>query len=133
MSLYDQEYVEFWKKVVKKSTIRMLILLTLVTEQYSTGFLITKQIRNRVEKLFRISAGAIYPQIKELEEQGLVNSELEGTHSSEEQPSPPRKVYHLTQRGYATTLEIQTQWELLVSIVDSYLTEIRKLNQEEEE
>ena len=130
MSLYNDIFIQTWKKTIKRAYIQMLILYTLFIEQNCTGYMITEQIRARLGDTFQLSAGTIYPQLKKLENHGLVSSETRVLPTAHIRPKEPRKIYDLTQEGYETTREVQNQWIELSSIANSYLEEIWNLEQE---
>ena len=130
MGAYNIEFIQIWLKTIKRAYIQMLILYTLFIEENCTGYMITEQIRARLGDTFQLSAGTIYPQLKKLENHGLVSSETRVLPRAHIRPNDPRKVYDLTQEGYETTREVKNQWIELSSIANSYLEEIWSLDKE---
>ena len=124
MDPHDHEFVDFWKKRLKKTYIRMLILYSLYNEKKCTGYMITKQLRAQLGHIFPLSAGAIYPQLQQFEERGLVTSQTEIVPTAEIRPKQPRRVYSLTEKGYNTTKKLQQEWIELVSVANSHLEEV---------
>ncbi|MGH7698771.1 MAG: PadR family transcriptional regulator [Candidatus Dormibacteria bacterium] len=59
------------------------------------GYQIIRQLRDRFQGRYTPSAGSIYPRLRQLQEEGLIEAR-------EEQD---RVVYHLTERGRATVRE----------------------------
>ncbi|MFX1255978.1 MAG: PadR family transcriptional regulator [Promethearchaeota archaeon] len=130
MDSYDQNFIDFWKKKIKKSYIRMLILYSLYIEGKCTGYMITRQLKAQLGHIFQLSAGAIYPQLQQFEERGLVTSEIATLATSEIRPRQPRRVYSLTQKGYNTTRKLEKEWMELISVANSLLEAIWHLDQE---
>ncbi|MFX1532996.1 MAG: PadR family transcriptional regulator [Promethearchaeota archaeon] len=73
MDLYAHKSVDFWKKSLKKTYARTLILYSLYNERKCIGYMITKQLRAQLGHVFPFSASAIYPQLQQFEERGLAN------------------------------------------------------------
>src|ERR1700681_3225365 len=66
-----------------------LALLSLLTEAPVQGYELMKQLEERSGGVYRASAGTVYPTLQQLEDEGLIISELrEG-----------KKVYRLTDEG----------------------------------
>lgn len=66
-----------------------LALLSLLTEAPMHGYELMKQLEERSGGVYRASAGTVYPTLQQLEDEGLIISELrEG-----------KKVYRLTEEG----------------------------------
>src|SRR5271170_1205105 len=66
-----------------------LALLSLLTEAPMHGYELMKQLEERSGGVYRASAGTVYPTLQQLEDEGLIASELrEG-----------KKVYRLTDEG----------------------------------
>ncbi|MFX1255853.1 MAG: helix-turn-helix transcriptional regulator [Promethearchaeota archaeon] len=73
MGPYDHKAVDFWKKSLKKTYTKTLILYSLYNERKCIGYMITKQFRAQLGHIFPFSAGAIYPQLHQFEEKALAN------------------------------------------------------------
>jgi DNA-binding PadR family transcriptional regulator len=66
-----------------------LALLSLLTEAPVHGYELMKQLEERSGGVYRASAGTVYPTLQQLEDEGLITSELrEG-----------KKIYRLTDEG----------------------------------
>jgi DNA-binding PadR family transcriptional regulator len=66
-----------------------LVILSLLDERPNHGYQLMTDLRDRLGDLYRSSAGTIYPTLKQLEKEGLIESRIkEG-----------RNVYRLTKEG----------------------------------
>jgi DNA-binding PadR family transcriptional regulator len=68
-----------------------LALLSLIAETPSNGYQLMKQLASRLGSLYRASSGTVYPVLKQLEKEGLVESRLE----------EGRNLYRLCRKGRA--------------------------------
>ena len=66
-----------------------LALLSLLTEAPVHGYELMKQLEERSGGVYRASAGTVYPTLQQLEDEGLITSELRDG----------KKVYRLTDEG----------------------------------
>jgi len=66
-----------------------LALLALIAERAGHGYDLMNRLEARFDGAYEASAGAIYPTLQQLEDEGLVRLEAAGG----------RKVYHLTEDG----------------------------------
>src|SRR5688572_30705007 len=66
-----------------------LALLALITERAGHGYDLMTRLEARFDGAYEASAGAIYPTLQQLEDEGLVRLEVAGG----------RKVYHITDVG----------------------------------
>jgi len=88
-----------------------LAILGLLKERAMHGYELRKQLGQRLGFFWRVSFGSIYPTLKKLERQGLVEKFLA------EETTPRRKqVYRITESGEAEFLELisegaSTAWE----------------------
>ncbi len=81
-----------------------LIVLSLLSAGPMYGYAISKEIATRSENSLRLTPGVLYPMLKELERDGLVDATLEQVRSErregdEASPGRPRKWYKLTAKG----------------------------------
>ena len=80
------------------------------------GYGIARAVSELSENALQLREGALYPALRSLEEQHLVES------TWEVQPSgPARRVYRLTTAGEAAVLERARQWETYVHAVSKVL------------
>jgi DNA-binding PadR family transcriptional regulator len=76
-----------------------LIILSLLDEAPSHGYQLMKQLGERLGELYRSSAGTVYPALKQLQKEGLIESNLkEG-----------RYIYRLTKEG-RKTVRVEANW-----------------------
>lgn len=66
-------------------------LLALIAEQPGHGYELMSRLERRCGGAYRPSAGAVYPTLQQLEDEGLVILEIEGG----------RKVFHISAEGQA--------------------------------
>lgn len=109
----------------------MLIILYLFTEQDATGYVITEKLKERIGSLFTISAGAVYPQLNKLEEDGLVDSKIKYLKEASIRPNEPRKVYNLTIYGKTLIDEIISLWDEIRANAMPFLDEIKLVKEED--
>lgn len=66
-------------------------LLALLAEEPRNGYQLMQEIERRSGGVWRPSPGSVYPALQQLEDEGLVRAEAEGS----------RKLFHLTDEGRA--------------------------------
>lgn len=66
-----------------------LALLALVAEGASHGYEVMKKLEDRSRGVYRASAGTVYPTLQQLEDEGLISSDLQDG----------RRVYRITEAG----------------------------------
>jgi DNA-binding PadR family transcriptional regulator len=67
-----------------------LALLSLLAEQPMHGYQLMKEIETRSGGMYRASAGAVYPNLQQLEDEGLISAQ---------QDSTGKRVYTITEEG----------------------------------
>lgn len=96
-------------------------ILALLTEQPRHGYQLIQQIRERSDGLWRPSAGSVYPALKQLSAEGLLQAEHSGG----------RRVFHLTEDGarYAADRdeELAAVWDAAGARLDNGIREFRAL------
>jgi DNA-binding PadR family transcriptional regulator len=95
---------------LRRGIVTLAVLSALRTTTY--GYSLQQTLTDRG---FDIEQGTLYPLLRRLEEQGL----LESSWTVDE--SRPRKYYRLSARGAAVLAELKEQWGQLVKVVDSML------------
>ncbi|HEY7387650.1 MAG TPA: PadR family transcriptional regulator, partial [Bryobacteraceae bacterium] len=68
-----------------------LAVLSMISERPKNGYQLIKELSTRLGNLYRASSGTVYPVLKQLEKEGLVESRLEGG----------RNLYRPTRKGRA--------------------------------
>lgn len=80
------------------------------------GYQIAKQVEIAGEDLPMMKHGALYPVLRSLEGNGLLESSVEPSVSG-----PPRRYYSITDEGRATLKEWTRIWQRTKTFVDSTL------------
>lgn len=95
----------------KKGVLELCVLAVLMRKE-CYGF----ELVSRVSKSIAMSEGTIYPLLKRLRDDGLLNTYL--TESTE---GPPRKYYKLTREGVEHYDKLFSEWEEFVGGVERIL------------
>lgn len=77
-----------------------LVLLGLLMARPQHGYELYQEFNRELGRVWRIGLSQLYAQLKQLEEAGLVTTQVESQSNR-----PARKVYHLTPAGRAAFLE----------------------------
>jgi PadR family transcriptional regulator PadR len=103
-----------------------LVVLSLLAEGRKYGYMLSKEAAARSEGRLRLTPGALYPLLKQLERQGLIASTVEEIKAEDAEPDASgrkRKWYRLTPKG-KRRLEQRVQahrtWR---GILDAFLPE----------
>lgn len=88
-----------------KKGILELVILQLLSEKESYGYVLLKKISSK----FEVSESGIYAILRRLCSDGYL-----GIHKSQESQGPPRKIYYITNEG---RLYLTSQKEELMHIV----------------
>jgi len=81
------------------------LILSVLQDEPKYGYQIMREIENRSEGYFKMTAALLYPALHRLDENGLVKSEWrqkKGEHR--------RKYYEITQAGRQALLEHKREW-----------------------
>ena len=100
---------------LKRGTQILAVLSQLKTNQY--GYSLLQALE---EKGVSIEAGTLYPLLRRLESQGLLQSEWDTTESR------PRKYYILSKDGLDTYNELIDEWRKIVLEMDLIIKEENK-------
>jgi DNA-binding PadR family transcriptional regulator len=95
---------------LRRGTLVLSVLSQLDEERY--GYSLAQRL---AERGLDIDQGTLYPLLRRLEEQGLLDSEwsVEG--------SRPRRYYQLNDAGRAALEMLKNEWTDLVAVVDQLL------------
>lgn len=96
--------IQFKKGVIE------LCVLSMLLEEDRYGY----ELASVLSKKINISDGGIYPVLRRLKSEDSVE-----TYLSESSEGPPRKYYRLTQKGDRQRLNLEGDWQVLRSGVDS--------------
>lgn len=83
-----------------------LLLLSALTAEKMYGYQIMRELEQRSEGYFTMTAALLYPALHQLEADGLVKSEWQ-----EGQGKRRRKYYTITPKGRKALTSSQTEWE----------------------
>jgi DNA-binding PadR family transcriptional regulator len=108
-----QDLLENMIQELKRGTQIMIVLSALKDMQYGYSLL---QVLN--EKNVNIEAGTLYPLLRRLDQQGLLDSIWDTTESR------PRKYYKLSENGAEILKALKKAWEDMVNDVNLSLKEI---------
>ena len=96
---------------LKKGVLTLCVLALL-----SRGDGYAYDIASRLAKDIDMGEGTIYPLMRRLQSDGLVD-----TYLVESPSGPPRKYYRLTDAGRSSFAQQKTEWPSFVSAVDAIL------------
>ena len=95
-----------------------LVLLSVLSRSSEPmyGYQIAKMLEENVPEIPMMKQGALYPVLRSLEENGLLESKVEPSVSG-----PPRRYYTLTKDGRAAVGEWIDMWKQTKKFVDTIL------------
>jgi len=102
------------KELLKGST--YLLLLKLLEKEDMYGYKIIKELEKKSDNIFELKEGTIYPILRSMENDKLVNSYIEDTDSLRK-----RKYYAITKKGKKILEEKERQWHLFEMGVNKVL------------
>lgn len=89
---------------LSKSDIPALILAVLA-EGPAHGYAIAREVERRSQEVFRLREGSLYPALRVLEQDGLVEGQWEAQPSGAD-----RKVYRITPAGHTELSKRAQEW-----------------------
>jgi DNA-binding PadR family transcriptional regulator len=103
---------------LRRGTVVMAALTQLYEPQY--GYSLLKRL---AEKDFEVDQGTLYPMLRRLEENGLLESDwnVEG--------SRPRRYYKLSPLGRETLAALTVEWQALVKVLNQLIQEEERKNE----
>lgn len=93
-----------------------VVILEVLSRGPCHGYAIAREIERQSDQLLQLREGSLYPALRVLENQGLVESEWDT-----EKSGPARKNYRLTDAGQAELLKRKAAWQSYLSIVNRIL------------
>ena len=112
-----QETRKKFQKELSAGTVSLALLSILVqSTEPLYGYQIGKLVGAGDEEGVMVKQGAIYPVLRSLESQGLLDSERELSDSG-----PPRRYYHATEDGRLALETWKAIWEETKTFVDNVL------------
>ena len=112
----DNTQSEGYQKLTQELRRGILVLATLSQlEEEKYGYAL---INSLAEKGLEIEQGTLYPLLRRLESQGLLNSEwnVEG--------SRPRRYYVLSKEGNETLQELAAEWREITQVMERLLADV---------
>ena len=99
--------------------ISVFILLCVVgrSKEPIYGYQIAKIIEKDNEDIPIIKLGTLYPVLRSLEKNGLLESKVAPSVTG-----PPRRYYKITEMGSRTLIELRKTWQRATTFIDSIMT-----------
>lgn len=95
-----------------KKGVLELCVLALLSRGDSYGYVIASRLAEAID----MGEGTIYPLMRRLQKDGLVDTYLQESDSG-----PPRKYYRLTDAGRAAFTRQKTEWAAFARAVDAVI------------
>ena len=108
----DKDIIQKTLLELRRGTIIIAVLSQLDEEQY--GYNLLKKLANQG---FDVEQGTLYPLLRRLESQGLLNS----TWIFEE--SRPRRYYVISEKGQETLPQLIKEWRGIETLINKLLSE----------
>lgn len=105
----DTEHAKF-EQDLRKGALVLAVLSQVRTAQY--GYSLRQAL---VERGMPIEEGTLYPLLRRLEAQGLLESQWQA------ESGPPRRYYTLSERGTTLFRDLSASWGSLASVMDRLL------------
>ena len=99
----------------KKGVLELIVLKAIVADD-----LYGYQLVSRINEVIQVNEGTIYPLLKRLSNDHLVESSLK-----ESTEGPPRKYYHITSLGLARYEALLEEWTNFSESVNTYLKGVK--------
>lgn len=106
------EFISSFTVELKRGTMTLAVLSQLRNPEY--GYSLLEKL---IEKGIPIESNTLYPLLRRLEKQGVLDSEWDTSESR------PRKYYRLSAFGNEVYDLLNNEWEKSVSIMDRILKE----------
>lgn len=92
------------------------LILAVLTEGPCHGYAIAREVERRSSEVFRLREGSLYPALRVLEQDGLIEGQWEAQGSG-----PARKVYVITSAGHAELAKRAREWLVYAEAVNTFL------------
>ncbi len=99
----------------KKGALELIVLKAIVADD-----LYGYQLVSRINEVIQVNEGTIYPLLKRLSNDHLLESYLK-----ESTKGPPRKYYHITSLGLARYEALLEEWTNFSESVNTYLKGVK--------
>lgn len=107
-----EELIQSLSVELKRGTLVLLVLSQLHTKEY--GYSLVQKLE---EKNVPIDAGTLYPLLRRLEKQMLLNSEWDTSESR------PRKFYIISNKGKEVYLLLKKEWRAISKQIEILMKE----------
>ncbi len=108
-----QEDIDRWMKELKKGATKFSIL-ALLREGDMYGYELRHEVEARTAGVITLTESNAYPSLHAMENEGLITSYWKETGSG----VPPRKYYHLTEKGEGLLNEMVVEWSRYVEAMN---------------
>lgn len=104
------EQIESGIPALRRGVIVLAVLSQLQAEQYGYSLM-----KNLADKGLEIDQGTLYPLLRRLESQGLLQSKwrVDGDH--------PRRYYVVSESGKKAIAQMKTEWQAIVNMMGEML------------
>jgi PadR family transcriptional regulator PadR len=109
-----QEDVERWLKELKKGATKFS-LLALLRDGDMYGYELRHEFEIRTKGVITLTEGNAYPTLHSMEKDGLITSYWKDSGSG----LPPRKYYHLTEKGELLLNEMILEWNRYIDAMNN--------------
>ena len=117
MDVTDEATLRKFQKELNAGTVSLVLLAILdAAPEPMYGYQIAKSIEGGWQEGAPVKQGTLYPVLRSMEEQGLLDSRVEPSVSG-----PPRKYYSITDRGRGVLNDWKTAWARTRDFVDTTL------------
>lgn len=121
MDVTDEATLRKFRKELNAGTVSLVLLAILdAAPEPMYGYQIAKSIEGGWQEGAPVKQGTLYPVLRSMEEQGLLDSRVEPSVSG-----PPRKYYSITDRGRGVLQDWKSAWSRTRDFVDATLEEGR--------
>lgn len=117
METHEDPIMRKFRKELNAGTVSLVLLAILDrSAEPLYGYQIAKQLEAGAQDTTPIKQGTLYPVLRSMEENGLLESRVEPSVSG-----PPRKYYSITQRGRDVLGEWKQVWSRTSEFVEKAL------------
>ena len=89
-----------------------VIILEILDRQPCHGYAIAREIERQSEQVLQLREGSLYPALRVLEKDGLIQGDWEIQSSG-----PARKIYHLTAEGKTELKQRKQAWQAYTQLI----------------
>lgn len=118
MTEADELFLRKFQKELNAGTVALVLLAILAqADEPMYGYQIAKQLEQVEDGARLFKQGTLYPVLRNLSAQGLLESEVEPSSAG-----PPRRYYRITPQGRAVLERWRMAWSATRDLVDALLT-----------